>query len=384
MAMRKVLLFLAFVLSLPPLAVTTAVTGWFVAGPSVPRRAEALRTQQIHRWTQDRAALEGALQGANPEFDLMWRLFSVLAACDRALSAPDEADRWLAFADQLIEGAVAVHASEGDDRFLMGYAHTDPWVQPAGSLFVDGEMALMIAARRAVADTPRLAALGPRWTARVERHFELAGADGWPESYPDESWAFCVVNGLLALRFHDVVEGTDHSPMVRRWVRRLAEEHTDPATGLLASDWRADGTPRQGTEGSSLWWVATGLLLLDPALADMQYTGARDQLLGGLPGLAWSREWLGATLGGDIDSGPLVPFFDASPAASGFALVAAEAHDDAPTTRRLQRALRAADLLLVVDPRLAAMDEAPMGDAIVMLGLGFGPLWQAVGPPVTP
>ena len=65
-------------------------------------------------------------------------------------------------------------------------------------------------------------------------------------------------------------------------------------------------------------------------------------------------------------------------AASGFALVAARAHGDVGTQRRMERALRAADLLLLADPRLADMDEAPMGDAIVLLGLGFGTLWDRV------
>jgi hypothetical protein len=230
-----------------------------------------------------------------------------------------------------------------------------------------------------VQDEPWLAAAGARWTARVEQDLALAG-DGWPESYPDEAWAFCLTNALLALHFHDHVEGTDHGATIRHWTGRLGGDGLDARTGLIGSDWRADGRPLDGTEGSSVWWVSTGLRLLDPDLAARQYAGAREQLIGGLPGLAWSREWPGPAQGSDIDSGPVVPFFEASPAASGFALVAAAAHEDQPTRHRLERALRAADALLVLDPRLATMAEAPMGDAIVRLGLGFGPLWAQVGP----
>jgi hypothetical protein len=116
-------------------------------------------------------------------------------------------------------------------------------------------------------------------------------------------------------------------------------------------------------------------LLLDPDLADAQYAGAHTALIGGLPGLAWSREWPGDAHNSDIDSGPIVPFFDASPAASGFALVAASAHGDDATRDKLVRAIRASDVLLAIDPRLSQMAEAPMGDAILQFGLGFGPLW---------
>ncbi len=365
---------LVVALLLPAAVPVALLAGWFLTGPSPEARAVALLSEQEAAWTDARDPTVASLHAANPEFDLMWRLFTVLAACDRALAHPDESDRWLALADGLIRDTVAVREREGQRHFLLGYADGRPWVRPeAGSLFVDGEVALMIAARRAVADAPWLAALGADWTARVERDFALAG-DGLPESYPDEAWAFCITNGLLALRLHDRVEGTDHGADIARWTARLATL-LDPTTGLLGSDWRADGSPLDGTEGSSLWWVSTGLLLLDPDLADRQYEGARRELLGGLPGLAWGLEWPGDQHGADIDSGPLVPFFEASPASSGFALVAASAHGDAPTRRRLVRALRAADLLLWLDPGLATMDEAPMGDAIVMVGLGFGPLW---------
>jgi len=360
--------------------VVLCLTGWFAAGPTAAARADALRNSQVRAWSADREHTVAALHAANPEFDLMWRLFTVLAACDHALAKPEEATRWLAMADELIIDTVAAADTRGQRHFLLSYADDRPWVRPeAGSLFVDGEIALMIAARRAVRDEPWLAAAGERWTARVEQDLALAG-DGFPESYPDEAWAFCMTSGLLALRFHDHATGSDHSTTIRHWTHRLATDGVDPSTLLIGSDWRSDGRALDGTEGSSIWWVSTGLLLLDPELAAAQYEGARTDLIGGLPSLAWSREWPGEAQASDIDSGPVVPFFDASPAASGFALVAARAHGDQPTTARLERALRAADALLVLDPRLANMAEAPMGDAIVLLGLGFGPLWEQVGP----
>ena len=374
----RILKAVVVLLCTPIVLVVLGLGAWFTTGPSVAERAQQLRSAQHDRWSSDRDAMVTGLQAANPEFDLMWRLFAVLAACDRAIAAPDEAELWLAFADDVIQDTLTTVASNSQRHFLLPYADHSPWVQPeAGSLFVDGEIALMIAARRAVDDTPWHQEAGQHWVARVQADLDAAG-DGWPESYPDEAWAFCLTNALLALRMHDHVEGTDHSPTLRHWTDRLATAGLDPSTGLIGSDWRADGTSLDGTEGSSIWWVSTGLLLLDPTLADTQYDGAHAELVGGLPGLAWSREWPGQAQLSDIDSGPVVPFFDASPAASGFALVAARAHGDHATLRRLERALRAADALLVLDPRLAHMDEAAMGDAIVQLGLGFGPLWSQV------
>lgn len=349
----------------------------FATGPSADQRAETLLTSNEAAW-EDRGNTVAALHAANPEFDLMWRTFTVLAACDRAIAYPEEADRWLALADAMIRDTHAVATTRGQRHFLLGYADRQDWRQPdAGSLFVDGEIALMVNARRLVKDAPWLADLGQVWTAKVERDFALAG-ERLPESYPNEAWAFCITNALLALHMSDVVDGTDHSAFIHTTTTHMATDLTDPATGLLGSDWEVDGTPLDGTEGSSLWWVSTGLLVLNPELATRQYQGAHDSLIGGLPGMAWSREWPGEAHPSDIDSGPIIPFFEASPASSGFALIAASAHGDTRTRRKFVRAIRAADVLLRVDPRLSQMAEAPMGDAIITFGLGFGPLWARI------
>jgi hypothetical protein len=278
----------------------------------------------------------------------------------------------------MIRDTDALATERGQRHFLLGYADHQAWRQPeAGSLFVDGEVAMMVAARRAVRDEPWLADLASTWTHRVEQDFALAG-EGLPESYPNEAWAFCITTALMSLHINDVVEGTDHSALIATYTERMHTDLVDTNTGLIGSDWTVSGDPLDGTEGSSVWWVSTGLLLLDSDLAEVQYAGAHDALIGGLPGMAWSREWPGDAHRSDIDSGPIVPVFDASPAASGFALVAASAHGDDATRARLVRAIRASDVLLTLDPRLSQMAEAPMGDAILQFGLGFGPLWAKI------
>ena len=364
--------------TLPVALPVLGLLGFMATGPTAERRAERILERQHAAW-EDREDTVERLHRANPEFDLMWRLFTVLANSDDALAHPEAADDYLALSDTLIRDTAHTAITSGQRHFLLPYADAQPWRQPdAGSLFVDGEVALMIAARRMVRDEPWLRQMALEWNERVRTDFDAAG-DDLPESYPNEAWAFCMTTALLALHMSDLLDGTDHSAVIRDYTDRMATTLMDPRTGLIGSDWQANGRALDGTEGSSLWWVSTGLLLLGPDLATAQYEGGKQALHGGMLGMSWAKEWPETHSTGDIDSGPIVPYFHASPASSGFALVAASAHGDDAYRRRLVRALRAADALLVIDPRLSTMAEAPMGDAIVRLGLGFGPLWDAVG-----
>lgn len=354
--------------------------GFYAAGPSPQTRVDRLLAAQEAAWTDParREATIASLRRGNPEWDLMWRTFTVLSVLDVAVERPEQEDRWLALADDIIADTIAQEA-HGHGHFLLGYATFGPWRDPARrSVFVDGEIALMLGARRLVRDDPAVAALHRERVALVERAFDAAPR-GLPESYPNEVWLFCVTNALVSLRMQDVLDGTDHNPTIDRFVAQARTELVDPASGLLGSEFTADAGALDGTEGSSVWLVATNLLLLDEPLARRQYEGATAALGHSLLGLGWANEW-GAGWGGvvDIDSGPIVPVLGASPSSSGFALVASRAFGDARRHRPFVRGLRAADLLLVADPRLAAMAEAPMGDAIILHGLTAGPVWDRV------
>ena len=48
------------------------------------------------------------------------------------------------------------------------------------------------------------------------------------ESYPDECWMFCNSVALAAIRMADVLDGTDHSELLRRWVEMAKRKLTDP------------------------------------------------------------------------------------------------------------------------------------------------------------
>ncbi|MCA9566697.1 MAG: hypothetical protein KC656_02600 [Myxococcales bacterium] len=376
---------LALLAFLAALAPVLGALLWMVTGPSLEARSAALLAGQATAWEDPdtRARTTAELRRMNPEWDFMRRTFLVLAAADRALAHPEEADRWLALADDVIDSTLADEAAFGHRHFLLDYAGAKPWVDPARrSLFVDGEIALMLGARRLVRDDPRLAGLHRSRVARVAASFDAAPA-GLPESYPDEAWLFCVTNALVGVRMADVLDGTDHQALVDGFLARVPGL-LHPASGLLNSEVTSAGAALDGPEGSSLWLVVTNLAVLDPTLANAQYDGAVRDLYHEALGLGWASEW-GPTWRGpvDVDSGPIVPILDASPSSSGFALLATRAFRDDRRHAALARSLRAADLLLVLDPRLAELAGNPMGDVILLYALGHGPLWDRLRGPST-
>jgi hypothetical protein len=350
--------------------------------PSLAERAEALRAEQLAAGVPGQDAATAELRALNPEWDFMRRTFLGLALLDDALAHPERADEDLAFVDALLRDLVAEEAAHGQRRFLLPYAGASAWVGDGRSLFVDGELALLAGARRVVRDdSPAVRALHRERVGRVEDAFDAAPR-GLPESYPDEAWVFCVTNALAALRVADVVDGSDHGERIRAWTSEARSALVEPETGLLGSSFRTDGTMLDGPEGSTVWLVATNLLLLDPVLAQEQYVRARAALLHSLGGLAWASEWGPGWQGPvDVDSGPIVPIVDASPSSSGFAILAARAFDDEPTFEALGRSLGAADLVVNLDPRLGLLADNAMGDVIVWHGLTFGPLWDRIGAP---
>src|SRR5581483_10975867 len=74
---------------------------------------------------------------------------------------------------------------------------------------------------------------------------------------------------------------------------------------------------------------ATNLLLVDEAFARDQYARAREELGSTFLGFGYAKEWpSGQARDPDVDSGPIVPLFDASAGSSGLAVLAASAFGD--------------------------------------------------------
>lgn len=342
---------------------------------------------QIAAWapgTPRSAELEQAYR-TNPEWDLMRRTFTVLGLADVALADPHEAEAARATIDAIVQDSLAHERTHGQYGWLLPYAHAKDFRDPAArSVFVDGELALMLAAQQFVEPTRA------RERELVRRIDELAlalerGPIGSAESYPDECWTFCNTVALAAIRISDVALARDHDALLHGWADTARARLIEPATGLLVTSYTWDGTVLDGPEGSSLWMVAHDLLLVDPALARAQWEGARAQLVGGAFGFAWAREWPDLAPGrADVDSGPVIPLFDASAGSSGLLLVGAAAFDDEPLFASLRRTLELGAFPIDRHGARHYAATTPVGEAVVFRALAHGALWRAVGAPERP
>ena len=135
-------------------------SGEYKCETGVPPRAARLAKHQLQllqqspRSTQEREAM----RAVNPEWDLMGRTYLVLSLVNMAKREPAQTTEYLKSVDQIIDETLQMEAEYGPLHFLMPYARAQPWVlQPPRSQFVDSEMAMMLAARRALEDSPRYA-----------------------------------------------------------------------------------------------------------------------------------------------------------------------------------------------------------------------------------
>ncbi|HBP22630.1 MAG TPA: hypothetical protein DEA08_33230 [Planctomycetes bacterium] len=360
------------------------------ASRGVTPQARALVAEQLATWTDParRTAAIARMRAANAEWDFMGRTFLVLALCNLAERDPDERARCLEAVDAILAATLALEAERGHTVFLLPYGSQGRFrYQPPDdptrrqSLFVDGEIALMLAARRLVAERADYQALLAERVARIEHQLQ-AGPLLCGESYPDECWLFCNAAALAALRLSDALEGSDHRPLCAAWVRRAKERLVHAQTGLLVSSFTLEGKVRDGPEGSSIFMAAHCLRLVDPELARDQYLRARAELARGALGFAWAREcpasWTGPR---DIDSGPVVPLLEASPSASGLALLGAASFGDRELLAGLMASLELGAVPLREGGRLRYAASNQVGDAVMLLALLQGPLWEKAGAP---
>jgi hypothetical protein len=343
-----------------------------LAAPDKEARAAALAAE-LAAPPDDLAVAR--LRDGNPEWDLMRRTFTVLAHANRALVEADRAAHVDAI-DRLVASTLAEMDAHGPQRFLLPY-----WQRGATrggrSLFVDSEIALMLGAEAFVApERARLPALRS-YLGHLEAQMS-AGPLASGESYPDECWTFDNTAALAAFAIGDVVLESDHRALGARWLE-LARAHLLAPSGLLVSSYGWDGRVLDGPEGSSLWMSAHNLLLVDEELARDQYRRAHEALAIDVLGFGFAREWpRGEDARLDIDSGPVVPFLDASAGASGLALVGAAAFDDQAYFGALSRSLELAAFPTREGDRARYAAAGVMGNAVIGYAYAAGPLWAAV------
>ena len=350
----------------------------------IPIKAKMLAARHLDIWTDPtlRQSELQKMQDRNPEWAFMSRTYFVLALANMALRDNAYTSQALEIIDTILDNTLKIEQEKGFEHFLLGYAASGYWkVQPPRSLFVDGEIALMLAARRVVEERPNYQLLLTEridgMIAQMEQSPVLCG-----ESYPDECWIFCNTVALAAIRLADVLNGTDHSQFLKTWIETAQRELLEPYTGLLISTFAVNGTPSPvgfGPEGSSIWMTCHMLQIVDPEFARDQYKRARKELGRTMWGFGYSREWPRVVEGTpDIDSGPVVPGLGASASASGLAILAAAAFDDTDYLAQLITSLNFAGFPAETGGRLRYQASNPVGDAVMLYAMLEGPLWNFV------
>lgn len=354
----------------------------FFYRPSAEKIRDGLAQRYLSLWSA-RGELDEAIAGmrrTNAEWDFMSRTYLVLAFANMALEAPEgRRAEYLAAIDSIIDETLAVEQQRGMYFFLMAYARSAPFlVQPARSIFIDGELAAMLGARRLVADDPGYAELHRARAKLISER--MASSDTFSaESYPDEAWTFCNSIALVSLKMLDTLDGTDHSALIAAWIEHARDRLTDPASGLLISSYHLNGELRDGPEGSSLFMVAHALQVLDENFALQQWTRAKTELIDETFGFGYAREWPSSWTGPvDVDSGPTVPILGANAGASGLAILGAAAFDDDEVLDSLLRSLELAAFpkTTAAGRRYRASNAA--GDAVLLYALVEGPLWKLI------
>ena len=287
----------------------------FHAPAGLSSQARRLAARHLELWTEPqlRERELRKMRASNAEWDFMGRSFLVWSLANMGLREPASSQVYLRTMDQITDETLRLEKQEGMFFFLMPYAKDRRYAaQPAHSLFLDGEIALMLASRRMLEEKPEYKPLlTERVNAIVERlqqspHLML-------ESYPEECWMFDHVVALDAVRMADYLDGSDHAALIREWLAMARKKLTHRESGLLVSSFTPDGQVLDGPEGSTIWMVAHGLQLLDEDFARDQYQRARKELGATTLGFSYAHEWPAGCDGTpDIDSGPIIPVFNIS------------------------------------------------------------------------
>lgn len=354
----------------------------FVFTPADPAAdARALAARHVALWSDpaSRAAEVGRMRARNAEWDFMGRTFLVLALVNDALRTPAKTPDALRVVDAILEETLRLEAERGFRFFMMDYAGVGRFQSGLDrSVFVDGEIALMMGARRMLQERADYAApMRERVAALVESMGLSPALVG--ESYPDEGWMFCNTVALVAIRMLDVLDGTDHAAFIERVLASLRANLIDPATGLLVSSFTFAGLPLDGPEGSSIWMAIHCLDALDRDFAADQYRRARAELGRTFLGFGWAIEWPASWQGPrDVDSGPIIPVLEVSAGASGMAFLGAATLGDAEYLDALRRTLEAAAFPMRDAGGLRYAASNQVGDAVMLYAAVMGPLWARV------
>lgn len=344
-------------------------------------KAKQLAGRHLQMWT-DPATRQKELdrmRASNAEWDFMGRSFLVWSLANMGVRDPASKSVYLKTIDEIIDETLRLEKEKGMYFFLMSYASASKYVmKPERSLFLDGEIALMLASRRMLEEKPEYKSLLTERINIITEEFSRS-----PhlvlESYPDECWMFDHCLALDALKMADCLDGSDHSKLIRDWIAMAKQKLIDSQSGLLVSSFTTDYIPLGGPQGSSLWMVAHALQILDADFARDQYTRARRELGEITCGFGYAHEWPASWKGpANIDSGPIIPVFNISAGSSGMAFIGASAFDDEPFLKSLNSTLDFVGFPTRKAGGLKYCASNQVGDAALLYASTLGPLWEKI------
>ena len=348
--------------------------------PKAQQLAE--RHLQIWRSAELRKRELIKMQRRNPEWDFMSRMYFILALTNMAMHDPSFKTEGIEIIDLIIEDTLWLEEKRGHHHFLLGYSRRGSWaIPPHRSHFIDGEISVMLGARRFLKENERYKRLlAERVDLMVKRMQKSPILNA--ESYPRECWLFCNTVSLAAIKMMDVLDGSDHRPFFRAWLSHAQKTLLHKESQLLISTYDVDGEPLPAgrcPEGSTIFMSAHMLQVIDPAFARAQYLNAKEGMIRSFFGFGYAKEWASACTGiADIDSGPIIPFLGASTASSGLAVLGAAAFHDDESLKSLLTSLEMIGFPDQDEGRLSYRASNPVGDAILLYGLVEGPLWRLI------
>jgi hypothetical protein len=344
-------------------------------------KARELAARHLQLWNEPELR-EHELQkmrASNAEWDFMGRSFLVWSLANMGLRDPGSKPLYLRTMDQIIDETLRIEKENGMFFFLMRYAKRSPYqMKPERSLFVDGEIGLMLAVRRMLEEKPEYRDLMAERVGIITERFNRS-PHLLLESYPNQCWTFDHCIALDALKMADYLDGTDHSELIRGWIAMAKQKLVHRESGLLISSFTTDGTPLDGPEGSSIWMVTHSLQILDEQFARDQYERACRELGKTTLGFGYAHEWPKSWVGhADVDSGPIVPVFEISAGSSGMAFIAASTFEDEPFLKALNATVDFAGFPSRKDGRLKYCASNQVGDAALLYSTTLGPLWRKI------
>lgn len=353
----------------------------FLAREGIAPAARSLAERHLRLWTDPalREAEIRRMRGTNAEWDFMGRTFFVWSLANMALRDPVMRPACLEVMDRILDETLRLEKERGHLYFLMDYAGSGNFVyKPDRSLFVDGEIALMLGMRRLVEEKIEYKApMRERIDGMIQRMRQSPVLSA--ESYPNECWMFCNAVALAAIKMGDFLDGTDQSVFLREWVEMAKQKLTHRETGLLVSSYTPEGQVMDGPEGSSIWMAAHCLAVVDPAFARDQYERAKREIGASALGFGYAREWPRSWVGKhDVDSGPIVPLLEASAGSSGLAFLGAATFGDTEYLAQLLTTLNFAAFPSRRGGALKYCASNQVGDAVMLYAATTGPVWDKV------